>query len=85
MVLADYVMLIKNAKNTESGKAFINYLTGKDYQSTMEEYGLRTVRADVTQKAFPALDTIKVVAENKAWMDANGAKIKDRFMDAFTK
>lgn len=85
MVLADYVMLIKNGKNTDNGKAFINFLTGKDYQSKMEEYGLRTVRADVTQKNFPALDTLKVVAESKAWMDANGSKVKDRFMDLFTK
>ncbi len=84
-VLADYIMLIKGAKNPDNGKKFINFLTAKDYQSSMEEFGLRTVRADVTQKDFPALDTLKVVPEDKAWMDANGSKIKDRFMDLFTK
>ncbi|RXW31313.1 extracellular solute-binding protein [Propioniciclava flava] len=85
MVEADNIMLIKGAKNAANGKTFINYLTGKDYQSGMEEVGLRTVRVDVTQKAFPALASITVVEQNKAWMQENGSKIKDRFMDLFTR
>ncbi len=85
IVLADNIMLIKGAKNPASAKAFIDYLTSSDYQSTMEGVGLRTIRTDVTQKNFPALSTIPTIKEDSAWMAKNGDKVKDKFTDLFTK
>lgn len=84
IVLADNVMLIKGAKNPDNAKKFIDYLTSLDYQSTMESVGLRTVRTDVTQEDFPALDTINVIEEDEDWMAANSSKIRDHFQDLFT-
>lgn len=84
IVLADNIMLIKGAKNPESAKKFIDYLTSLDYQSTMETVGLRTIRADVTQKNFPALSTIPVIKQDDAWMEKNGTTVKEKFQDLFT-
>lgn len=85
IVLADNIMLIKGAKNPDSAKKFIDYLTSLEYQSTMETVGLRTVRTDVTQKNFPALSTIPVIKQDDAWMEKNGATVKEKFQDLFTK
>ena len=85
IVLADNIMLIKNAKNAANAKKFIDYLTSKEYQQGMEGVGLRTVRSDVTQKNFPALSTIPTIQENAAWMEKNAASVKEKFQDLFTK
>jgi iron(III) transport system substrate-binding protein len=85
IVLADNIMLIKGAKNPASAKAFIDYLTSKEYQDTMEGVGLRTIRTDVTQKNFPAMSTIPVIKQDDAWMAKNGNSVKDKFTDLFTK
>ncbi|MFT3889825.1 MAG: extracellular solute-binding protein [Arachnia sp.] len=84
LVMADNVFLIKNAKNPDSGKKFIDFLTSKEYQDQMETVGLRTVRSDVTQKGFPPLDTLNVIEENKEWATAHAGEVKDRFLDLFT-
>ena len=84
LVIADNVFLIKNARNADNGKKFINFLTSYEYQSGMEKVGLRTVRKDVTQSNFPALDTIPTLTQNEEWTKEFGSKVKDRWNDIFT-
>lgn len=84
LVLADNVFLIKNARNPESGKKFIDYLTSKEYQSQMETVGLRTVRTDVTQEGFPDLSTLNVIQQDETWAEKHADEVKDKFLDIFS-
>lgn len=84
LVLADNVFLIKNARNPESGKKFIDYLTSLEYQSQMETVGLRTVRSDVSQEGFPDLAELNVIEENEEWAKEHAAEVKDKFLDIFS-
>ena len=78
--------IIKNAKNLENAKKFIDFLTGKEAQSMLiNKLNLRSVRKDVEMGAdFTATEDISLFSADtsmsgkmkKAWL----AKFKDLFI-----
>jgi iron(III) transport system substrate-binding protein len=84
----DGVMIIKDAKNMENAKRFVDFVTGKDAQSLIaSQLNRRSVRKDVppaeglkpTNEINLIYDDLNVVMNNKqAWID----KFKDIFTSA---
>lgn len=85
IIKADNVAVIKNCKNPENARLFVDYITSLEFQSTMEAMALRPVRKDVTLKVMTPLEKIPVAQEDAAWVKAQGSGIKDKFADLFTK
>lgn len=85
VIKADNVALIKGAKNPENAKKFIDFLTSKEYQSTMEDLGLRTVRTDVELKTFQPLEDIPTAQDDPQWLEENEATLKEKFADIYTR
>ena len=85
-VEANCTAIIKNAKNLENAKKFIDFLTGKEAQSMLiNKLNLRSVRKDVEMGAdFTATEDIPLFSADtsmsgkmkKAWL----AKFKDLFI-----
>ena len=85
-VEANCTAIVKNAKNLENAKKFIDFLTGKEAQSMLiNKLNLRSVRKDVEMGSdFTATEDIPLFNADtsmsgkmkKAWL----AKFKDLFI-----
>jgi len=83
---ADGVVIIKGAKNMENAKKFIDYVTSKEGQTLIvNKLNRRSVRNDVPAAAgLKALDQIKIIKDDEAWLKENKQKILDKYKDIFT-
>ncbi|MYL45160.1 extracellular solute-binding protein [Virgibacillus halodenitrificans] len=79
----DGVALIKDAKNNENAKKFIDFLVSEDVQKMIvEDFSRRSIRSDVNPpEGLIASDDIPLVDYDFGWSAEN----KDEVMDKFQK
>ncbi len=78
---ADGIYIIKNAKNLENAKKFVDYITSYDTQNKMNnELNSRTVRKDLPKSSIltPA-EEIKIIHDNDELVNSN----KDIWLEKF--
>ncbi len=82
----DGVYIIKNAKNMENAKRFIDFIIGKDAQTIIvEQLNRRSVRADVPAPSYlPSKDEIKIIYDDEKVVTENKAAWLEKFNDIFT-
>lgn len=82
----DGVYIIKNAKNLDNAKKFIDFVTGKDAQTIIvEKLNRRSVRKDVEPpKGLIEKDKINIINDDEKTVVANKKAWLDKFKDTFT-
>ena len=82
----DGVYIIKNAKNMENAKKFIDFITSKDAQTIIvKQLHRRSIRTDVEPpKGLIEKDKIKIINDDEAVVVANKVKWLDKFKDVYT-
>lgn len=82
----DGIYIIKNAKNMENAKKFINYVTSYDAQKTInDKLNRRSVRNDLPPSdILLSIDKINVISDNESVVEANKQNWLNRFKDIFT-
>ncbi|WP_371362583.1 hypothetical protein SRRS_37100 [Sporomusa rhizae] len=82
----DGVYIIKNAKNMENAKKFIDFITSKDAQTIIvKQLHRRSIRTDVEPpKGLIDKDKINIINDDEAVVVANKTKWLDKFKDIFT-
>ncbi|MBM7685880.1 iron(III) transport system substrate-binding protein [Defluviitalea raffinosedens] len=82
----DGVYIIKNAKNMENAKKFIDFITGKDAQTIIiEKLNRRSVRKDVpAPKGLEKLENINLIYDDEEVVIAKKQEWLDRFKEIFT-
>jgi len=82
-VVPDGAALIKGAINEENAKLFLDYITGKEIQSTLAtEYNIRGVRDDVElPKGLGPISEIKLLDYDFDWASQSKEKIVKRWKD----
>jgi len=82
----DGVVIIKNAKNMENAKKFIDYVTSKEAQDLIvNELNRRSVRKDVGPAAgLKTLEEIKLIQDDEKWVNDNKQAIMDKYKEIFT-
>lgn len=82
----DGVYIIKNAKNMENAKKFIDFITSKDAQTIIvKQLHRRSIRSDVEPpKGLIEKDKIKMIEDDEAVVVANKVKWLDKFKDVYT-
>ena len=85
IVKPNVVSVVKNAKNMENAKKFIDYLTSYDAQKMVNELNRRAIRNDLpTSEILLSIDKINVIEDNEDIVEANKQKWLDKFRDIFT-
>ncbi|TBL71382.1 ABC transporter substrate-binding protein [Paenibacillus thalictri] len=82
-VLPDIAALIKNGKNSENGKKFLDFLVSKDMQEMVStEFKRRSVRDDVkpTEGLVPA-KSIPLVNYDSKWSGEKQGEVLKKFQD----
>jgi iron(III) transport system substrate-binding protein len=79
----DAIAMIKNCKNKENAKKFIDFVAGKELQSLMlNQFNIRPVRSDVPLlPELKALKDIKVVDYDFTWASDNKSDILSQWKD----
>lgn len=79
----DGVALVKNAPNAECAKVFIDFVTGKDCQTSQSvNFGRRPVRKDLEpQGSIPGLDELTLVDYDFDWAANNKAEIFEHWQE----
>ena len=82
----DGVYIIKNAKNMENAKKFVDYITSYDAQKTItEKLNRRSVRNDLPpSEILLSVDKINIINDDEKVVDSNKQKWLDKFRDIFT-
>ena len=82
----DGVYIIKNAKNMENAKKFIDFITSKDAQTIIvKQLHRRSIRNDVEPpKGLIEKDKLKIINDDEAVVVANKVKWLDKFKDVYT-
>ena len=82
----DGVYIIKNAKNMENAKKFVDYITSYDAQKMInEKLNRRAVRDDLpASDLFVPIDEINIIYDDEDLVIANKQKWLDKFRDIFT-
>lgn len=82
----DGVYIIKNAKNMENAKKFIDFITGKDAQTIIvQKLHRRSVRDDVEPpKGLIEKSQIHIINDDEKVVLANKQAWLDKFKDVFT-
>ena len=82
----DGVYLVKNAPHKENGKKFIDFVTGKEAQTIINNrLNRRTARKDLPESPILlAKSKINVISDNDAVVAANRQKWLDKFKDLYT-
>lgn len=82
----DGIYIIKNAKNMENAKKFLEYATGFNAQKMMNDtLNRRTVRKDLpASPILKPIEEIKVIVDDEATTTANKQVWIDKFKDIFT-
>ncbi len=83
---ADGVYIIKNAKNMENAKKFIDFITSYEAQTTIvEQLNRRSVRADVPAPSYlTAKEDINIIFDNEDVVVAKKDEWLRKFGDIFT-
>ena len=78
IVKPDGVYIVKNCKNLENAKLFVDFLTGKEAQ--------RSIRKDVEPgKGLKKLEDINVIEDDLEVVKSQKAVWLDKFKDIYTK
>lgn len=82
----DGVYIIKNAKNMENAKKFIDFITSKEAQTIIvQQLHRRSVRDDVEPpKGLLEKSQIKIIDDDESVVVANKKAWLDKFKDIFT-
>jgi len=82
----DGVYIIKNAKNMENAKKFIDFITSKEAQTIIvQQLYRRSVRDDVEPPAgLLPKDQIKIIDDEESVVEQNKKAWLDKFKDVFT-
>jgi len=83
---ADGVVIIKDAKNMDNAKKFIDFVTSKEGQTLVaNELNRRSVRGDVeAAKGLAPFENLKLIKDDEAWSNANKQIILDKYKDIYT-
>ncbi len=83
---ADGIYIIKNAKNMENAKKFLDYVASYDAQKTInEKLNRRSVRDDLPpSEILLSVDKINVIKDDDATVEANKQNWLNKFKDIFT-
>ncbi|HJH56342.1 MAG TPA: ABC transporter substrate-binding protein [Brachyspira hyodysenteriae] len=86
IIKPDGIYIIKNAKNLENAKKFVDYATSYDAQKTItDKLNRRSVRNDLPPSAIlQSVDTINVITDDEAVVDQNKQNWLNKFKDIFT-
>ena len=86
IVKPNIVSVVKNAKNMENAKKFIDYLTSYDAQKMVnEKLNRRAIRNDLPpSEILLSIDKINVIEDNEDIVEANKQKWLDKFRDIYT-
>lgn len=80
--------IVKGAPHLENAKAFIDFLTGKEFQTYfVNELQGRSGRTDIPMPEdsfLPSLDEINLIFPDPEWTSANSQDVIDRFLDIYT-
>ncbi|WP_432631753.1 ABC transporter substrate-binding protein [Brachyspira sp.] len=82
----DGIYIIKNAKNMENAKKFVDYATSYEAQKTINErLNRRSVRNDLPPSdILLSVDKINVINDNEALVEANKQNWLNKFKDIYT-
>ncbi len=82
----DGVYIIKNAKNMENAKKFIDFITSKEAQTIIvQQLHRRSIRTDVEPpKGLVEKDKIHIINDDEAVVVANKTKWLEQFKDVYT-
>lgn len=82
----DGVYIIKDAKNMENAKAFIDFITGKEAQTIItEQLCRRSVRTDVPAPSYlVAKEDINIITDDAAVVGEKKEEWLEKFNDIFT-
>jgi iron(III) transport system substrate-binding protein len=82
----DGVYLVKNAPHLENGKKFIDFVTGKEAQTIINnKLNRRTARKDLPESPIlMSKDKIKVIKDNDDYVAAHKQAWLDKFKDLYT-
>ncbi len=82
----DGVYIIKDAKNMENAKKFIDFITGKDAQTIIiEKLNRRSVRKDVpAPEGLEKLENINLIKDDEELVVEKKQEWLDKFKDIFT-
>ncbi|KLI17248.1 ABC transporter substrate-binding protein, partial [Brachyspira hyodysenteriae] len=83
---ADGIYIIKNAKNLENAKKFVDYATSYDAQKTINDnLNRRSVRVDLPSSTIlQSVDTINIIKDDETVVDQNKQNWLNKFKDIFT-
>ena len=85
IIKPDGIYIIKNAKNMENAKKFVDYATSYDAQKMVNELNRRSVRNDLPPSdILLSVDKFNVIYDNETVVDSNKQKWLDKFRDIFT-
>uniref|UniRef100_UPI003F4BB71A ABC transporter substrate-binding protein n=1 Tax=Brachyspira catarrhinii TaxID=2528966 RepID=UPI003F4BB71A len=86
IIKPDGIYIIKNAKNLENAKKFVDYATSYDAQKTInDKLNRRSVRNDLPPSAIlQSVDTINVITDDESVVDQNKQNWLNKFKDIFT-
>ena len=86
IIKPDGIYIIKNAKNLENAKKFVDYATSYEAQKTInDKLNRRSVRNDLPPSAIlQSVDTINVITDDEAVVDKNKQNWLNKFKDIFT-
>ena len=87
IVKPDGIYIIKNCKNMDNAKAFVDFATSKDAQKMItEELNRRSVRSDIIGgKGLEPYENIKIIEDDIAVVNANKQVWLDKFKEIYTK
>lgn len=85
VVKADGVAIIKNAKNLENAKDFVNFVTSFEIQTLIStELNRRSVRMDIgVAEGLKEIEDIYVIQDDPAWIAKNRANLLERYFALF--
>jgi iron(III) transport system substrate-binding protein len=82
----DGVYIVKNAPHMANAKKFVDYITGKEAQTIINnKLNRRTARKDLPESPILlSKDKINVIKDDDAYVSANKQKWLDKFKDLYT-
>ena len=87
IVKADGVAIIKQSKNLENAKAFIDFVTSKEIQELIStELNRRSVRLDVgVAEGLKEIDEIYIIQDDSEWISKNKKNVLERYFELFNQ
>ncbi|MCQ2401979.1 MAG: extracellular solute-binding protein [Lachnospiraceae bacterium] len=80
------IAIIKGGPNAKSAQLFVDYMLGKEVQSQLAGWGIRSSRTDIDETDdFTPLDQIKQLPMDNEWIVAHGDEFKDFWRESVTE